>query len=139
MDEKEYMEMLDAAIEKLPEDVMNRERFKLPKAEIRTEGKKTIVVNFKSISEALKRETKHFLKYLLNEVGTAGSYDDQSGRVTLQGMFTKRTILNTIEEYVKEFVICDTCNKPDTNIERQGRQQILICLACGARRSVRKL
>ncbi|MFX0102595.1 MAG: translation initiation factor IF-2 subunit beta [Candidatus Hodarchaeota archaeon] len=139
MDEKDYTALLDNALSKLPEDAMRRDRFNIPEASILSEGNKTFIKNFKSISEKLKRDSKHFLKYLLNEIGTRGDMDEASGRVILQGKFSKRAIHDAIESYVKEFILCETCKKPDTVIERQGRQYILVCHACGARQSVRRI
>ncbi|MHA1680936.1 MAG: translation initiation factor IF-2 subunit beta [Promethearchaeota archaeon] len=139
MNEEEYITLLDKAISQLPEDSMKRDRFTIPEAKINTEGNKTLIKNFKNISDALKRDPKHFLKFLLNEVGTAGTFDEQSGWATLAGLFSRKLIINTISSYVKEFVLCETCTKPDTVIDKQGRQTILVCYACGTRRSIRKI
>ncbi|MHA1793575.1 MAG: translation initiation factor IF-2 subunit beta [Promethearchaeota archaeon] len=139
MDEQEYISLLDKAYSKLPEDVINKSRFEFPEAKIFIEGNKTYIKNFKFIIDKIKRESKHFLKFLLNEIGTAGIIDEQTGRVVLNGVFSRKLINETIAAYVKEFVLCDTCLKPDTVIEKQGRQSILVCHACGAWRSVRKI
>ena len=138
MKEDDYNQLLDHAFAELPEDAKKRDRFEVPQMEVMNEGNKTILTNFKSIVEKLGREQKHLLKFIAGEVGTAG-VPDQSGRATLTGVFSKRVIRQSVEDYVKEFVLCKTCNKPDTVIEKQGRQTILVCHACGSRHSVRKI
>ncbi|MHA1369760.1 MAG: translation initiation factor IF-2 subunit beta [Promethearchaeota archaeon] len=139
MDDDEYIALLNHAIDELPEEAMHRDRFEIPESIILSEGNKTFIKNFRWIADKLKRYPKHLLKYLSNEIGTATNFEEQSGRAIFQGTFSKKTIYEAIESYVKEFVICPTCNKPDTVIEKQNRQFILVCHACGARHSVRRI
>jgi translation initiation factor 2 subunit 2 len=35
------------------------------------------------------------------------------------------------------FVICYECNSPDTEIEKMGRTNVLVCKACGAQHPIR--
>lgn len=139
MDETEYSRLLDAAVQKLPESAMKQERFTVPEPLVLTEGNKTFIKNFKAIVEKIGRDQKHFLKFIVNEIGTAATIDEQSGRANLTGVFNKNTIAETIDNYLKEFVLCKTCTKPETVIEKQGRQNVIVCQACGATHSVRKI
>nr|MDO8118976.1 translation initiation factor IF-2 subunit beta [Candidatus Sigynarchaeota archaeon] len=139
MDDAEYQKLLDHGLGQLPEDAMQHDRFVIPEALVLVEGNKTIIKNFKAIVEKFERDSKHFFKFLVNEVGTAGSVDEQAGRALLTGSFSKKIITDTVENYAKEFVICKTCGKPDTIIDKQGRQNVLVCHACGARQAVQKM
>ena len=48
------------------------------------------------------------------------------------------TMIDTrIRDYVKEFVLCHECEKPDTNIVEEKGFFFIKCEACGARRSFR--
>ncbi len=118
---------------------MQHDRFVIPEALVLVEGNKTIIKNFKGIVEKFERDPKHFFKFLVNEIGTAGNVDEQAGRAILTGTFSKKIITDTVENYAKEFLLCKTCGKPDTVIDKQGRQNVLVCHACGARHSVRKI
>ena len=40
-----------------------------------------------------------------------------------------------IAEYIKEYVICRECGKPDTDIKKENDFFVMKCQACGARRS----
>jgi translation initiation factor 2 subunit 2 len=42
-----------------------------------------------------------------------------------------------VEQYVKEFVLCKECGKPDTELSKEDRMSFVKCLACGAKHSVR--
>ena len=139
MNESEYTALLDAGVSKLPESAMKQERFSVPDPIIFNEGNKTFIKNFKAIVEKVGRNQKHFLKFIVNEVGTAASIDEQSGRASLTGAFNRSTIGETIDNYIREFVICRTCGKPDTVIVKEDRQSMIQCHACGARHSVRKI
>ncbi|MBN2150204.1 MAG: translation initiation factor IF-2 subunit beta [Candidatus Lokiarchaeota archaeon] len=135
----EYIKLLDHAMGQLPPDATSHERFVMVEALAFTEGNKTLIRNFKQLAEKAARDPKHMLKYIVNEVGTAGSYDEQAGRATLTGVFTKKAILDAIDKYVKDFVLCKTCGRPDTQIDKEGRQSVLVCQACGSTRAVQKL
>ncbi|MEX2680542.1 MAG: translation initiation factor IF-2 subunit beta [Candidatus Sigynarchaeota archaeon] len=139
MEEKDYIKLLDHALSQLPKDATSHERFVMIEAQAFTEGNKTLIKNFKQLAERAARDPKHMLKYVVNEIGTAGTYDEQAGRATLTGVFTKKAILEAIDKYVKDFVICKTCGRPDTQIDKEGRQAVLLCQACGSTRAIPKL
>ncbi|MHA1236157.1 MAG: translation initiation factor IF-2 subunit beta, partial [Candidatus Hodarchaeales archaeon] len=42
-----------------------------------------------------------------------------------------------LRAYVKDFVLCEECQKPDTKLVREGRVLIKVCEACGARGAVK--
>jgi translation initiation factor 2 subunit 2 len=48
-------------------------------------------------------------------------------------------MLEALDKYVKDFVLCKTCGRPDTQIDKEGRQAVLLCQACGSTRAVQKL
>ena len=57
----------------------------------------------------------------------------------LQGKFPSSLVGKKIDEYVKEFVLCHECSKPDTIVQKAERIEILKCEACGARRPLRAI
>jgi len=53
---------------------------------------------------------------------------------------TEKIINEKINDYVKEFVICKQCKRPDTKlVEYERGIYIMICEACGARSPVSKV
>jgi translation initiation factor 2 subunit 2 len=128
----EYDDQLDRAIEKTPEIEGSSDRFDVPDPEVRQEGKATVYENFQDTVDRLDRDGNHVVKYLQNELGTSG-HIDESGRARLTGEFDQDRIADAVDEYTEEFVLCDECGLPDTQIKREQGVQILRCEACGAR------
>jgi translation initiation factor 2 subunit 2 len=116
--------------------MQNAERFSPPAPEILHEGsKKTIIRNFSEIVDALRRDENHLYKFLLQELGTAGSIDKR--RLVLQGRVPEKKIKERIKSYINTFIVCQECNRPDTSFLRTGRTLNLHCEACGAKRPIR--
>ncbi|NOY10622.1 MAG: translation initiation factor IF-2 subunit beta [Archaeoglobi archaeon] len=134
---KSYDELLERAYSMLPEKVISRERFEIPKVSVQKEGSRTIVKNFGVIAKTINRSEEHLYKYLVRSLGTAGVVE--SGRLILQGKFTDKEIQKEIDDYVKTYVLCRECGAPDTEFVREERVLFVKCLACGAKHSVKGL
>lgn len=132
----DYEKLLERAREGLEDVMQNAERFNPPEPEILQEGsKKTIIRNFSEIVDALRRDENHLYKFLLQELGTAGSIDKR--RLVLQGRVPAKKINERIKLYIDTFIVCQECNRPDTSFLRIGRTLNLHCEACGAKRPIR--
>ncbi len=134
---RSYEELLERAYKLMPEKVIKRERFEIPKASVQKEGSRTIIKNFSSIAKTINRSEEHLYKYLVRALGTAGVVE--SGRLILQGKFTEKEVQREIEDYVKMFVLCKECGSPDTEFVREERILFIKCLACGAKHSVKSI
>lgn len=132
-----YEQMLERAWKLLPSEVKEHKRFVIPKAICVSVGNRTYIQNFQSICETINREPRHVLRYMLKELATAGNLED--GRAMLQRRLSPQIIDETIRKYVKNYVICGECGKPDTRLVRERRFTFLVCEACGARFSVKKV
>ncbi|MCW1297951.1 MAG: translation initiation factor IF-2 subunit beta [Candidatus Parvarchaeota archaeon] len=135
--EYDYNEMLERIYKNLPEKVRERVRFEIPKVESFIQGNRTIVTNLTHISNYLKRDINHLLKFLSRELATSGNIEDY--RVIFTGRFPTSLLNSKIEKYVNEFVICAECKKPDTRFEKEDRITFIKCLACGARKPIRAI
>ncbi|MBI2043541.1 translation initiation factor IF-2 subunit beta [Candidatus Pacearchaeota archaeon] len=131
----EYEKLLDEAYKKVKQVASSSERFEIPKVEGHFEGKKTIVSNFFHIAEHIRRNPEHFQKFILRELAASGQRE--SDRLVLNNKIPSEKINQKIEQYMKEFVICRECGKPDTELIREDRLTFIKCSACGARHSVR--
>lgn len=130
-----YEDMLEDAYAKVKQIDASSGRFEIPKIEGHFEGKKTILTNFFSIASHIRRDPEHFLKFILKEVAAAGHKDGD--RLVLNMKVPSAKINPKIEQYVKEFVLCKECGKPDTELVKEDRLNFIHCLACGAKHSVR--
>jgi translation initiation factor 2 subunit 2 len=131
----EYSEMLKRARKNLPE-VSREERFEIPRAEVMP-GKHTVIRNFSEIAKKFRREPRHIAKFLFRGLAVPGNLT--SSELILQGNIQPHIINQRILEYVKEFVLCNECGKPDTNMQKTDKILTLKCEACGARRSLRDI
>jgi len=130
-----YEKLLDQAYEKVKQVDSSSGRFEIPKIEGRFEGKKTILTNFSQIASHIRRSPEHFQKFILKELAASGQREGD--RLVLNIKVPSAKIKQKIEQYVKEFVLCKECGKPDTELQKQDRLTFIHCLACGAKHSVR--
>jgi len=133
----DYEEMLQRAVEKIPKQVGTGERFEMPVLETLVQGNQTIIKNFSDACGKIRREPRHVLKYLTKELAVPGSSDGV--RATLNGRPPSRVIQSKFENYVREFVLCKECSRPDTKLLKEKRITIMRCEACGARGAVKEL
>jgi translation initiation factor 2 subunit 2 len=132
---EDYEKLLDSAYKEVKQVKSNGDRFEIPKIEGHFEGRKTILTNFLSIASHLRRTPEHFQKFLLKELAASGQKEGE--RLILNIKVPSVKINSKIEQYVKEFVLCNECQKPDTELIKEDRITFLHCLACGAKHSVR--
>ncbi len=132
----DYLASLDRALSKMPEKTESDARFVVPELRVMSEGKTTVLENFTSIVDTINRDQTHFFKFLVRELGTAGKID--GNRLIFQGRFAPKQISAQIEAYVKEYVMCSECGRPDTRLVKNERVLMLKCDACGAIRPIKK-
>ncbi|NMX20971.1 translation initiation factor IF-2 subunit beta [ANME-1 cluster archaeon GoMg4] len=133
---EEYVNLLDRALQQIPSTTTSDSRFVIPALKVFIEGKTTIFDNFDVVCDYMSREQEHVIKFLLNELGTAGKI--VGDRVIFQGRFSRDAVEHQIQRYMDEYVICWECKKPDTHFEKQDRVLVLKCDACGAIRPIMK-
>jgi translation initiation factor 2 subunit 2 len=131
----DYEALLDEAYENV-EVSEECGRFEVLKVKGHHEGIRTIISNFGAIVACLRRSPEHVMKFLSKEL--ASSVDMKGDRLVLSRKLASKDINDKIERYVKRFVLCPKCGKPDTELE-VGAKTFLRCLACGERYEVHKI
>ncbi len=131
----DYKTLLKRAREQLPEIKETTERFDVPRVQGMIQGNKTIITNFTKISQYIRRDSKKLLKYLNKELAAPGELQGQ--KAIFIGKFNSQIFNEKIKKYVKEYVLCRECGKPDTKIIKEGRITFLKCGACGAKYSIK--
>ena len=132
---EDYEKLLGLAYENIKQIDTSGERFEIPKIQGHFEGKKTILTNFFQIASHVRRAPEHFQKFILKELAASGQ--KEGDRLVLNIKVPSTKINQKIEQYVKEFVLCRECQKPDTELVKEDRLTFIHCLACGAKHSVR--
>jgi len=132
----DYDSLLDKAYEELPEQTGTGERFEIPALETFMEGNKTIVKNFNPVLQKIRRKPEHLIKFFNAEFAVPATVEGD--RLVLHRKLRAELINKKFVDYVKNYVICSQCGKPDTHIEDSGhRSKMLVCEACGARAAVK--
>lgn len=132
-----YESLLEKAYEKLPKIEEQIDRFRIPIVETMIQGNQTIIKNFSQITETLRREPSHLLKYLAKELATPAGLD--GGRAIFQSKISQKMIQQKLEDYVTDYVLCRECKRPDTKLIKEDRIIFIKCEACGAKSSVKAI
>ena len=109
----------------------------MPRAILYISKRQITIKNFTDIAKALRREPTQLARYLYKELAMPGFTNNNE--LALNGKASESLINQRITDFAKEFVLCEECNKPDTNIVKENNVSILKCEACGARRPLRKI
>jgi|WetSurMetagenome_2_1015567.scaffolds.fasta_scaffold748550_1 translation initiation factor 2 subunit 2 len=131
----DYETLLNKVYDKLPKAVKSGERFDMPVVEIALQGSQTIIKNFSHVCEVLRRDPNHLLKFFTKELATPANFD--GSKAILQSKLPQSLIQKKLELYVKEYVICKECGRPDTKLTKDDRITFSKCEACGAKTSVK--
>ncbi len=130
----DYNTLLERARKELPEISVATERFEVPKVIGHIQGNRTVISNFYQIAAVLRREPEHLLKYVLKELATPG---ELTNNALIMGTKIPASRINEkIGQYVRDFVVCPVCRKPDTKLLKEDKVSILKCSACGARNPI---
>jgi translation initiation factor 2 subunit 2 len=132
-----YEDLLKRACAQMPQVSEKRERLELPSFYMNTVGMRTIISNFKEISDALDRDPQHVIKFLTREMATAATFADS--RAIFQGKFQRDSFERLLLRYLEGYVTCPVCKRPDTRIVKEKRLSFLVCNACGAKSSIKQL
>ena len=132
-----YEELLDRLEKKVKRQSIKATRFELPVPDVIWVGNKTILRNFMEFAKVLHREPDKILLFLAKELGSPGQIADN--RAIFVGKWDQQVFKNLFDVYLKDYVLCPVCNSPDTSIKKERRLTFLICEACGAKSSIKKV
>jgi len=128
--ELDYKTLLNRIYISLPERTLTASRFELPIVESIVQGKQTIWKNFSKAAKDLKRDESQLYKFVMREISTSSAII--SGTLVLNGVFNNYKMNELLTKYIKNFVLCSACKKPDTEIVVHEGVKVMRCTACGA-------
>lgn len=110
-------------------------RYKMPpmviKLEGRGNGKKTILDNVEAVAEALQRPPTYVTKFLGTEFGAGVQVDAKNARYILKGYFTQPEMQESLDKFIRIFVMCNSCDNPETVLSVKNKKIHQKCAACG--------
>lgn len=130
-----YEQLLEKAYKQVTVVTHNGERFEVPKAAGQVSGNNTVITNIKQIADYLRRPIDHLAKFLTKELAVFGRLDGP--RLVLKTKLNSAKVNEKLDKYAREFVICQVCGKPDTEIVSEKGIKFKNCLACGAKSPVK--
>jgi len=133
----DYQTLLNKAYSRVKVVQTSSERFEVPKVQGMVSGKNTIITNFLAIAGYIRRPADHLAKFLQRELATSGKMDGE--RLILNRKLNSSAVNDKVEYYTKEFVLCNECKKPDTEIIGEKGVKFKHCLACGAKSPLKGL
>lgn len=131
----DYTALLQKAYEEIKVTTSTGERFEIPKVKGQVSGKNTIITNIKEIASYIRRPVENLSKFLQKELAASGRIEGD--RLILIGKLNSARVNEKIELYVKRFVLCQECKKPDTEIISEKGIKFKHCLACGAKSPIK--
>ena len=126
----DYSELLARAKKDLPEITEESERFNIPTVKGSLQGNATIITNINQIADALDRPKTHIAKYLSKQLAAKGSIKKDQ-YLAFNTKLRSSQINEKLQEYAQRYVICPSCGKPETEINRKGDALVMQCNACG--------
>jgi translation initiation factor 2 subunit 2 len=132
---KSYEELLDEAYQKIKVVTASSDRFEVPKVIGKVQGKNTYITNINEIASYIRRPAEQLAKFLLKELAVAGELERD--RLLLKTQLNSAKVNEKIALYVKDFVTCTECKKPDTEVVLEKGIRFKHCLACGAKSPIR--
>ena len=132
----QYENLLQQAYSKIKEVNVSSERFEIRKVQGQVAGKNTIITNINEIASYIRRPIEHLTRFLQKELAVSGKIENNT--LILNTKLNSQQVNEKIELYVKEFVLCNECKKPDTEIVAEKGIKFKHCLACGAKYPIKR-
>lgn len=132
-----YETLLEKAYEKIKVVNGSSNRFEVPKVEGQISGKNTIITNVTAIAGYIRRPIEHLAKFLQKELAVSGKIEND--RLILNTKLNSSKVNDKVLQYTKEFVLCNECKKPDTEVISEKGIKFKHCLACGAKSPIRNI
>ena len=109
-------------------------RYKISLIEIDYANRKgtkiTILTNMDKFSKELMFD-KNILIRILGKKLSCKSGIDKNNIYYLQGEYSNEQVKRTLYSFIKEYLLCVTCNKPEVNIKYKKNKIKQKCRSCG--------
>jgi len=133
----DYEKLLEEAYKKLPEKTIAKERFEPPVFDSFVHGSQTIVKNFQIVCDKIRRPKEMIIKYMSREL--AAPVNSDGARMIINAKINYKILNEKLNEFIKNYVLCDQCGKPDTTLIEEHHILFIVCEACGSKKSVKKI
>jgi translation initiation factor 5 len=109
-------------------------RYKMPAVRTKVEGNgngiKTVIPNVREICTKLERPVEYLMKFFGTELGAQSMMQKREDKWLVMGAFPTDRIQEKVYDFITRFVLCKSCRNPETNINIDKKDIILVCRAC---------
>lgn len=126
-----FESMLDEVYNNL--ELKKKKKLVLPKLDINVSTTNTYWKNIKPFLKTIKRGPEHFVLKMNHNVGeTNWVSSSKSDGVVIIGKIKKAKIISFIQNYMKTYVMCNSCNSINTELNKNNsiRKYQLLCKDC---------
>ncbi len=135
----DYMFLLDRIKQFKPTPTISKLVVPIPTIN-RLTPKKVMFVNYSETLKVLNRPSEHVQLFISVELNTYCSIDAMN-RLVIRGKYGSKQVESILKKYIKEYVICNECNKPNTVLTKDPitRLSFIKCDECKSSRSVENI
>jgi translation initiation factor 5 len=111
-------------------------RYKMTPLNIITEGAFKAITNIPQVAHDLERAPYMLVEFIKHKLGTNLSY--KNDKLKYSNKLSNDLVQNALYEFIELFVLCETCNLPETNLVVKKDKNIIefTCRACSANNSL---
>jgi len=110
-------------------------RYKRNRFEVRYSGKgknsKTILSNLTKIARQLYTTPEYVSKFFGSRFATVTGIDSKAKEWFLKGRHTRRDLEERLEDFIDTFILCPSCETPETSIKAKKGIVKMRCYVCG--------
>jgi translation initiation factor 2 beta subunit (eIF-2beta)/eIF-5 len=110
-------------------------KLKLKKLEIKTENKKTYVLNFRDFCGAIGRTELEVQLFLGGEFNCKTSIDS-TGILIISNMYRTNVVQSCVEKYINIYVLCEQCKSKDTLLSKEKSYTYIECKNCKSKKCI---
>jgi translation initiation factor 5 len=112
-------------------------RYKMERLQSKIEGKgngiKTVVANLPSVAQSLARPPNYIIKWFGFELGAQTNQSPKDDRWIINGAHEATKLQDSLDGFINKFVLCKSCQNPETEFNIKDGRILLDCKACGQR------
>ncbi len=113
----------------------NNYRYKISKLEITYANKKgtniSILDNFDKFCTELMFNKDLLIKIIGKQLSCKNGIDKSSNKYYLQGNYTNGQIKDIVYHFIKKYLLCISCDKPEVDLKYKNGKIKQKCRACG--------
>ena len=115
-------------------DELYRYQYDLPKISVsgKQGNRTTFFENSEDFANYMSIPSIFFGKYISNKISCPSNFDKSKNCLTFKGEYNQDIITQYLHDFVKIYILCDTCDYPEINLSTQKKKPIYkTCRSCG--------